>query len=204
MHPASKFKEAGFFYTVRKFKLVKVVSSATEILSQSVVVFSKNYLPISRINIRRAICLLVTDKAEPMDLATGAIWEVRSPNLIMQVPTHIRLKMTSSERIWKVPPVNRREVLRRDKHQCQYCGSTKHLTLDHVIPRSKGGKHLWDNVVIACESCNSRKSDRTPQEAKMVLKTMPKAPIHPAIAFAEQFWREQQLNCELFLSNSEF
>lgn len=180
------------------------MSSATEILSQSVVVFSKNYLPISRINIRRAICLLVTGKAEPMDLATGAFWEVRSPNLILQVPTHIRLKITSSERIWKVPPVNRREVLRRDKYQCQYCGSTKKLTLDHVIPRSKGGKHLWDNVVIACEPCNSRKGDRILQEAGMVLKTKPKAPTHPAIAFAEQFWREQQLNSERSMFNSEF
>jgi 5-methylcytosine-specific restriction endonuclease McrA len=180
------------------------VSSATEILSQSVVVFSKNYLPISRINIRRAICLLITGKAEPMDLVAGITWEVRSPNLIMQVPTHIRLTIGNSERIWKVPPVNRREVLRRDKHQCQYCGNTKQLTLDHVIPRSKGGKHLWDNVVIACEPCNSRKGDRTPKEAGMALKTMPKAPTHPAIAFAEQFWREQQLNSELSMSKSEF
>jgi 5-methylcytosine-specific restriction endonuclease McrA len=179
------------------------VNSATEILNQSIVVFSKNYLPISRVNIRRAICLLVTGKAEPLDMTAGMRFEVRSPNVIIEVPAHIRLKINSAERIWKIPPVNRREVLRRDKHQCQYCGSIKKLTLDHVIPRSKGGKHAWDNVVIACEPCNSRKGDRTPQEAGLILRTTPKAPTHPAIAFAEQFWREQQLSSPFSSLNSE-
>lgn len=170
------------------------MTSATETLRQSVVVFSKNYLPISRINIRRAIVLLVTEKAEPVDFISGASWEVRSPSIILQVPAHIRLKINGGERVWKVPPVNRREVLRRDQYQCQYCGSPKQLTLDHVIPRSKGGKHSWNNVVIACQSCNSRKGDRTPQEAGMFLNAKPKAPTHPAVAFAEQFWREQSVN----------
>jgi 5-methylcytosine-specific restriction endonuclease McrA len=96
------------------------------------------------------------------------------------------------ERHWKAPPVNRREVFRRDNHACQYCGSTKHLTLDHVIPRSKGGTHTWDNVVTACEKCNSCKGDRLLHETGMVLKAKPKAPMHPAITFAEQFWKEQQ------------
>jgi 5-methylcytosine-specific restriction endonuclease McrA len=75
--------------------------------------------------------------------------------------------------------------------------SKNYLPIDHVIPRSKGGKHSWDNVVIACEPCNSRKGDRTPLEAAMVLRTMLKAPTHPAIAFAEKFWREQHLNSQL-------
>ena len=87
----------------------------------------------------------------------------------------------------------RREVLRRDSYTCQYCGGGKKLTLDHVRPRSKGGAHNWDNVVIACESCNQRKGNRTPFEANMPLSNQPKAPIHPTIAFADQFWREQQI-----------
>jgi 5-methylcytosine-specific restriction endonuclease McrA len=92
---------------------------------------------------------------------------------------------------WRIPPVSRREVFRRDSHTCQYCGSTKHLTLDHVLPRSKGGTHTWDNVVAACERCNASKGDRLLHETTMQLRTKPKAPIHPAIAFAEQFWKEQ-------------
>jgi len=172
------------------------VTSPTQVLSQSVVVFSKNYLPISRINIKRAVSLLVTGKAEPLDLGNSKSYSLRSPSVVLLVPEQIRLTFTGTERIWKVPPVNRREVLRRDKHTCQYCGSTKNLTIDHVIPRSKGGKHSWDNVVIACELCNSRKGDRTPKEAGMLLHTKPKAPMHPTVAFAEQFWREHQVKGE--------
>lgn len=171
------------------------MTSATEVLRQSVVVFSKNYLPVSRVNIKRAIALLVTGKAEPLDFSEKGYY-VHSPSVVLLVPEQIRLTKTDTERVWRVPPVNRREVLRRDKHTCQYCGSTKQLTLDHVIPRSKGGKHTWDNVVIACESCNSRKGDRTPSQAGMILRTTPKAPMHPAVAFAEQFWREQHINLE--------
>ncbi|MBD0345947.1 MAG: HNH endonuclease, partial [Coleofasciculus sp. Co-bin14] len=136
------------------------MTSATEVLRQSVVVFSKNYLPVSRVNIKRAIALLVTGKAEPLDFSSsGKGYRVRSPSVVILVPEQIRLTITDAERVWRVPPVNRREVLRRDKHACQYCGSTKKLTLDHVIPRSKGGKHTWDNVVTACERCNSQKGD---------------------------------------------
>ncbi len=169
------------------------MTSTTEVLRQSVVVFSKNYLPVSRVNIRRAIVLLVTGKAEPLNFS-GTNYRVHSPSVVLLVPEHIRLTITDAERVWKLPPVNRREVLRRDKYACQYCGCTKKLTLDHVIPRSKGGKHSWDNVVIACSPCNSRKGDRTPAQAGLVLQTKPKTPIHPAVAFAEQFWREQQVN----------
>ncbi len=169
------------------------MTSTTDLLGQSVVVFSKNYLPLSRINIKRAIILLVTGKAEPLDLQNSNFTQVRSPNLVFQIPEHIRLTVNGTERIWKVPPVNRREVLRRDRHSCQYCGSTKRLTLDHIIPRSKGGQHTWNNVVTACEKCNSFKGDRTPTQANMTLRTPPKAPIHPTVAFAEHFWREQHL-----------
>jgi 5-methylcytosine-specific restriction endonuclease McrA len=167
-------------------------SQQPAVLQNSVVVFSKNYLPMSRINIKRAIALLVTGQAEPVDFSNTTGWQIRSPNIVLQVPEHIRLTISNPERMWKMPPVNRREVFRRDNHTCQYCGNTQSLTIDHVIPKSKGGPHSWDNVVAACEPCNSHKGDRTPHEANMTLKTRPKAPIHPAVAFAEQFWQEQQ------------
>ncbi len=169
---------------------------AMQVLEQSVVVFSQNYLPLCQVNIKRAIVLLVSNKAQPLGFTTEGGWRVRSPSLVIEVPKHIRLTITSNERMWKVPPVNRREVLRRDHHSCQYCGSGKHLTLDHVMPRSKGGSHTWDNVVAACERCNSRKGDCTLFEAGMQLRTKPKAPIHPAISFAEQFWIDMQGSLE--------
>ncbi|MGL5083266.1 MAG: HNH endonuclease [Microcoleaceae cyanobacterium] len=148
---------------------------------------------MSRINIKRAIALLVTGKAEPFDCETaGSGWLVHSPSVVLHVPEHIRLTMTGNERLWKVPPVNRREILRRDHHKCQYCGTTKHLTIDHVMPRSRGGTHTWDNVVAACERCNAHKGNRTPEEAGIALRANPKAPLHPVVAFAEQFWRGHQ------------
>jgi 5-methylcytosine-specific restriction endonuclease McrA len=166
--------------------------SPASVLQNSVVVFSKNYLPMSRINIRRAIALLITGQAEPIEFTSPAVFIVRSPSIVMHVPEHIRLTMTNPERLWKLPPVNRREVLKRDNHSCQYCGATKGLTLDHVIPRSKGGQHTWDNVVTACGRCNGQKGNRFLHETDMVLKAKLKAPAHPAIAFAEQFWKDHQ------------
>jgi 5-methylcytosine-specific restriction endonuclease McrA len=161
------------------------------LLQNAVVVFSKNYLPLARINLKRAAVLLVTGQAESLDFSSNRQWEIRSPSLVLQVPEHIRLIGSNPERHWKIPPVSRREVLRRDNHACQYCGSGKRLTLDHVIPRSKGGQHTWNNVVAACESCNSKKGDRLPQEIGMVPRNKPKAPVHPAIAFSDRFWKTQ-------------
>jgi 5-methylcytosine-specific restriction endonuclease McrA len=158
------------------------------VLHNLVVVFSKNYLPISRINVKRAVTLLVAGQAEPLSFSDRG-WQVRSPSIVVEVPEHIRLTIANPERHWKLPPVGRREVLGRDGHRCQYCGSNKRLTLDHVIPKSKGGPHTWDNVVTACEPCNLKKGNRMLQETGMVLTTKPKPPIHPAVAFAEQFWR---------------
>lgn len=165
------------------------MTSASQVLEQSVVVFSRNYLPVSRVNVRRAIALLMAGKAEALDLGNDTECLVRSPRRVIAVPAYIRLTLISRERIWKIPPVNRREVLRRDNHTCQYCGSNKRLTLDHVIPLSRGGQHTWNNVVTACERCNQHKSDRTTVEAGMPLRTKPKAPMHPTVAFAEKFWR---------------
>lgn len=186
---------------------------ALQVLEPSVV-FSKNYLSLSRVNVKRAIALLVTGIAEPLDFSseiefgqrnfpqnTSTEWLVRSPSLVIAVPSHIRAT-TSTERLWKppvivLPPwhgescnnfVNRREVLRRDNHTYQCCGSNS-LTLDHVMPLSKGGQHRWDNVVRACEKCNQRQSNRTPLKARMPLRNKPRAPMHPSIAFGENFWR---------------
>ncbi|OUD14999.1 HNH endonuclease [Thioflexithrix psekupsensis] len=165
----------------------------TERLNRPVIVFSRNYMPINRIHLKRAIVLLLTGKAEPIDFINeNKQIAVHSPHFVLFVPLHIRLTVTHQERRgWKIPTVTRREVLRRDRHTCQYCGSTKNLTIDHVIPRSKGGGHTWDNVVTACERCNSHKGDRLPQQVGMTLRTQPKTPMHPAVMFADEFWQQQ-------------
>jgi len=82
-------------------------------------------------------------------------------------------------------PVTRRGVLSRDNYTCQYCGATpprKDLTVDHILPRSRGGKTTWENVTTACQKCNGRKGSHTPTEAKMTLITKPSRPRYIAIA----------------------
>jgi 5-methylcytosine-specific restriction endonuclease McrA len=161
--------------------------------TRSVVVFSPNYLPLNQINLKKAVTLLATGKAEAINFFDGVseILEVRSPNLVIQVTPGIRL-FHSTERSWKIPPVSRKEILKRDTNQCQYCGNRKQLTIDHVIPLSRGGKHIWNNVVIACSTCNSRKGNQTPEEAKMTLFKKPTVPNHPTVAFAGKFWQKKQ------------
>jgi 5-methylcytosine-specific restriction endonuclease McrA len=171
-----------------------MVTSAIK-LQQSVVVFSKSYLPINQINVKRAIILLVTGKAEPLDLGNNSkSISINSPTMVFVIPKYIRLTVHHKEKTWRVPTVNRKDIFKRDKYSCQYCGSTKKLTLDHVIPRSKGGENSWDNIVTACESCNNSKGARTPQQANMTLHSIPKPPVHPIVAFSEQFWREHKKN----------
>ena len=72
--------------------------------------------------------------------------------------------------------VNRHRVFRRDNNECVYCGSKKELTIDHVIPRSKGGKNTWDNLVTCCQKCNLKKGNKTPDEARMPLRRKPYQP----------------------------
>lgn len=163
--------------------------------TRPVILFSQNYLPMAEIDLKRAAVLLVTDRAVPLSLLETErekVWQMRSPNRILNIPKHIRLTIGGSDRIWKVPPVNRREVLRRDRHTCQYCGNQKQLTLDHVIPRAQGGQHTWDNVVAACSTCNANKGARTPSQSRMPLQRKPKAPMNPVVAFAEQFWKDHK------------
>ena len=122
----------------------------TQVLNQSVVIFSQNYLPITRINIKRAIAMWVSSIAESLDFNNGSCWPLRSTSFVLYMSQQITLRMISQKRLWKVPPMKQKEVLKRDHHYCQYCGSTKRLILDNLIRSSKDRKHIWEYVVTAC------------------------------------------------------
>jgi 5-methylcytosine-specific restriction endonuclease McrA len=147
-----------------------------------VLVLNATYEPLNVVSIKRAVVLLLKEKAELVEAAEA---QLRSENLSLSVPLVIRLVY-----FVKIPrrvslPVTRRTVLSRDNYTCQYCGSTpprKDLTVDHVLPRSRGGKTTWENVATACERCNGRKGNRTPTEASMKLLNKPKRPRYIAIA----------------------
>ncbi len=142
--------------------------------SPSVLVLNASFEPLHVCSIKRAVTLLMHEIAERIEDGTRML---HSPSTSIPVPSVIRLK-----RYVKRPPrfhiaFNRRNVFRRDNHACQYCGHHGgDLTLDHVVPRSRGGKNSWENIVTACRECNSKKRDRTPEEAKMRLLRQPYAP----------------------------
>jgi 5-methylcytosine-specific restriction endonuclease McrA len=123
----------------------------------------------------KAVCMLFDGKAEVVDEFDE---ELRSPSLTMKMPAVIR--MTRKTRIKKTSiKFSRENVLTRDGFQCQYClaeFSRDELTYDHVLPRSRGGKTCWENIVAACYGCNSKKGNRTPDEAGMPLRRTPRKP----------------------------
>lgn len=142
-------------------------------MEEPVLVLNANFEPINICNIRRAMGLILSDKAT---LVLNGRGEIKTVKAIFPRPSVIRLeKMVSHPRI-RVK-LTRREVFRRDNYTCQYCGRKNiDLTIDHVIPRHMGGKHIWTNVVAACPACNHRKGGRTLVEASMHVLRQPKEP----------------------------
>ena len=162
---------------------------------QGVLVLNATYEPLNIVSIRRAIILLLKEKAEVVEAAEG--W-LRSEKLSLPVPLVIRLVYYVKIPQRLGPPLSRRTVLLRDNHVCQYCGryySSGYLTVDHVLPRSKGGETVWENVVTACKPCNGRKGDHTPEEVGMHLCSKPRRPQYVALALLgevreHEVWRK--------------
>lgn len=152
-------------------------SSGTHGSGTQVLVLNATYEPIHVCGIKRAVVLLLKEKAEVVEAGSG---ELHAERTSLPRPAIIRLRTYAP-----VPRRNRRRLTRRavfarDEWACQYCGSGSDLTVDHVIPRSKGGSSEWENVVACCSTCNRRKADRLPHQARMFPKCTPRAP-HPSI-----------------------
>ena len=141
-----------------------------------VLVLNATYEPINVCTLRRAAVLLLKEKAELLEQREGAV--LHSEHMTLERPDVIRLaNYVRIPREAHRRKITRRAVLARDSWTCQYCGSTKSgLTVDHVIPRSRGGESVWENIVAACASCNRRKGNRLPREIHMHPKNTPKAP----------------------------
>ncbi len=144
-------------------------------LNLAVLVLNQNYAPLNVCNVRRAVILLGRGKAELLENGRG---ELHSPTWVIAVPSVIRLFYLVRRPLLQ-RRLSRREAFYRDRFACQYCGTvTGALTLDHVVPRFRGGAHRWENVVSACIPCNHKKAGRTPKEAGMKLLKEPRSP-HP-------------------------
>lgn len=138
-----------------------------------VLVLNQSYEPLNLCRIRRAVVLVFRGKAEVLENSRG---EIHSVTRVFPIPSVIRL-VYMVKRPRHQRKLTKLELFNRDQYTCQYCGrQTKELTLDHVIPRRRGGEHTWENVVSACKVCNRRKGGRTPQEAGMKLIRQPRSP----------------------------
>lgn len=165
----------------------------------SVLVLNKNWQPVHVCSAERAISLIFQNAAKVVDrdyqIHSIDSWSelselmaemnedenlelMRSPSFSLVIPEVILLADYH-----KVPPfsirLNRRNLFLRDNNQCQYCGckpGSKELTIDHVLPRSKGGKTVWDNVVLACAPCNSKKGSKLLKDSDMQIMAKPKKP----------------------------
>ncbi len=144
-----------------------------------VLVLNGSYEPLHFTNARRAITLLLSGKAESVEPSPRV---VRSPSLTLCLPSVIRLAFYIRKPFLDRVAFNKKNILRRDGHICQYCGRRgERLTVDHVVPRSRGGETGWTNVVAACLRCNLKKGNRTLEEAEM---TLIRPPAHPRFLFS--------------------
>lgn len=135
-------------------------------------VLNATYEPLSIVPSRRAAVLVLAERAELLH-DTGRV--LRSERLELPIPSVIRLRSFVKVPFRHRAPLNRRGIFARDGHRCQYCDGPAE-SIDHVIPRSKGGEHVWENVVAACRPCNVRKGDRLLGATSMRLRRAPAAP----------------------------
>lgn len=179
-------------------------------LDSSVLVLNKFFVAMNVISARRAITLLYKNSAEVVSIDDGRFssynmetWQdvsllksqlglpdeddevswIKTVSISIQVPKIIRLLFYENRPAWGVK-FNRRNIFARDGNCCQYCGKrfpTSELSLDHVIPRARGGEATWTNIVCACTECNKRKGGRTPEEAGLRLIRRPFVPRHSPI-----------------------
>ena len=138
-----------------------------------VLILNHNYQPLNVTNIRRALGLLCLGKAHAVETDSRIF---RSEHLVIRMPTVLRL----SHYVRRPTPVlriSRRGVFARDDHTCQYCGNRNvPLTIDHVVPRERGGSTDWTNLVCCCTKCNNLKGNQTPEQAQMRLLRRPFRP----------------------------
>lgn len=152
-----------------------------------VLVLNLDYQPLNVCSVRRAMVLCLHNKAEIMENGMG---EIRTVTTVLPIPSVIRI-LHLVHRPWREKRLTRFEIFNRDHFTCQYCGRrTGELTIDHIIPRHRGGQHLWENVASACVRCNRHKAGQLPWEAGMKLinhPTIPPGHFHVPRSYLESY-----------------
>lgn len=144
-------------------------------MNNRVLVLNQDSSPLMVCSIERAFILVYLNKSEMIRSANG--YRLHSISRSFPLPSVIRLNRYVNAP-YKGVNLTRQNIFKRDNFECQYCGVRRELTLDHVMPSSRGGAHSWLNLVTACKRCNARKGDYTPEEADMPLKYKPYKPSY--------------------------
>jgi CRISPR/Cas system Type II protein with McrA/HNH and RuvC-like nuclease domain len=155
----------------------------------NVLVLNFDYTPLNVTSIRRGFVLVDKGKAEivksdenPITAGYNTYVRPLIIRLLKYIKHHVRTLRASRPRIYK-----------RDNYECVYCGSKKDLTLDHVVPKSRGGGNDWTNLVTSCFKCNLKKGNKTPEEAKMIMKQKPFVPtLVGENQSVQKVWNEYQ------------
>jgi len=144
-------------------------------VNNRVLVLNQDFTPLMVCSIERAFVLVYLNKSEMIRSANGH--KLRTVSSSFPMPSVIRLNRYV-QAPYKGVNLTRQNIFKRDNFECQYCGTRKDLTLDHVMPSSRGGPHSWLNLVTACKRCNAKKGDYTPEEAGMTLRLKPYKPSY--------------------------
>ena len=143
--------------------------------SRRVLILNQSFEPLQICGARRAVVLLFAGKAERIE---DSALVMRSPSTVVPIPSVIRLHHFVRQPIVPTLSFNKKNILKRDAYTCQYCGRNggERMTIDHVIPKSLGGRTVWENVVSACRGCNLKKGNKSPGEVGMELLRKPFRP----------------------------
>tara|TARA_Y100000590_G_scaffold107077_1_gene121833 strand:- start:4 stop:558 length:555 start_codon:yes stop_codon:yes gene_type:complete len=181
---------------------VKMPSSTSingHLLNRAVLVLNANYSPMMICTAKRAICMGYLNK---VDILANYSDQVHSPSITLDLPSVIKIRDYIKYDNLSVD-LNRKNIIARDEHICQYCNSSKTpLTIDHIIPKGRGGMDTWENLVTACKPCNQKKGDRTPDEAGMALNKLPKRPNR--LHYFQRFVKDQQKDWRPYLFMEPF
>jgi 5-methylcytosine-specific restriction endonuclease McrA len=190
------------------------------ILERPALVLNKSWTPIQVTSVREAISLVAKGSALIIEPETYETHDLRTWNDVSRAKARFEGETIRSTRLSIVPPevillktyqgigersvvFSRKNIFKRDRYTCQYCGAQPgpdSLTIEHIVPRSKGGVSSWENCVLACVNCNKRKADRTPEQAGMKLRTVPRKPSWKTLAHVPS--RERRESWEQFLSRA--
>ena len=175
-----------------KFSAIDI--NNTNLLNRAVLVLNANYAPMAICTAKRAIVMGFLKKVE---ILANYNEKVHSPSTTLNLPSVIKIHQYISYDNLTVE-LNRKNILSRDSNKCQYCGTSKlPLTLDHILPKVKGGQDSWENLITACKPCNQKKGDRSPEESNMKLIKVPKRPNR--LHYFHRFVKENQRDWRPYL-----